>query len=210
VRFAMLLLVLACKDQAKTETPKPGSASAIVAAPAATPPVKTTAPIDAAKAQQLAQRDFEGFTKDVRFADDRGADLRYVSKARPTVAIGVRVAKCFDCLPMQEGPWKAKADALRYTIAPELKDREDTIWETGVTDIAGATYAWTYFAGFAGASYGTAYAMYFNDGVNMIRVVAEYSDGDIPKSRDAMVAATPKQSLEQHAKAFMDAFVHAW
>lgn len=234
MRAIVLLGLLACKDQAKTEAPKPGSASAVVAPAidaaaqgrvlslpelAGTPPVKTTKPIDAAKARQLAKTDFESFTKDVRFADDKGVDLRYFTKARPTIAVNVTAMKCFDCLPMQESKWKAKADALRYLIIPELKDREDTIWETGMTEIAGVPFAWTYHAAYQVAmkdangvtgSYGTAYAIYFNDGVNMIRVVAEYKDSDFPKSREAMVALTPKQDLEQIAKAFIDTFVHAW
>jgi hypothetical protein len=221
VRVVLLVCLLACKDQAKTEAPKPGSASGVVVADAAanplhlpalagTPPVKTTKPLDAAKARELAKLDFESFTKDVRFADDKGVDLRFATKTRPTIAVTVRVTKCFDCLPMTESQWKPKADALRYTIVPELKDREDTIWETGMTDIAGAPYAWTYYAGFNGASYGTSYAIYYNDGVSMIRVVAEYGESDLPKSRDDMVATTPKHDLEQIAKAFVDAFVHAW
>ena len=78
-----------------------------------------------------------------------------------------------------------------------------------MTDLAGTPFAWTYHVGFSPEAYGTAYTLYFNDGVTMIRVVAEYA-GDAPASRDAMVAAASKDALAQSAKAFADRFVHAW
>ena len=240
VHIAILLLgLLACKDQTKSAAPKPGSASGVAVtgdAPTATepvgsgsgsvlrlpklagtPPVKTTKPIDAAKAQELAKIEFESFTRDVRVADAKGIDLRYFTKARPTIMVTVNATKCFDCLPMEESKWRAKSDALKYLIGPELKDHRDTTWELGMTEIAKTPYAWTYHVAYnvapdtigVAGSYATAYAIYYNDGVNMIRVVAEYKD-DAPKSREAMLAMTPKQDLEQIAKAFVDVFDHAW
>jgi hypothetical protein len=214
VRVVLLVCLLACKDQAQTEAPKPGPASAVVSNDASgfigTPPVKTTKPIDAAKAQELAKRDFPSWGREVRNADDKGVDLLYMSETHPIVVIAVNASKCFDCLPMEESKWKAKSDALRYVIGPELKDHRDTTWEMGMTDIAGTPYAFTYHVAFDGAgAYSTAYAVYYNDGVNMIRVIASYGDAP-PKSRDAMVAWATRQNLEQVAKGFMDEFVHAW
>jgi len=246
VRNAIVLLALlfaGCKDKTKTATPKVGSASASTpgsgsatgepargsaAEPqqnelrlpklAGTPPVKTTKPIDAAKAKTLSEKGYDGFTKDVRVADDKGIELRYLTKARPVIMVSVQATKCFDCLPMEEAKWKDKAESLKTLIGPELKDHKDTVFESGMTKIGETPYAYSYHVGYnispdpetgiAGA-YGTAYALYYNDGVNMIRVVSEYKD-DVPKTRDDMVNLTPKEDLEVIAKAFMDQFVHAW
>lgn len=231
----LALLVAGCKDKTKTETPKVGSASgSAVAKPgsagdpkqnvlrlpklAGTPPVKTTKPIDTAKAEELSKIDFDGFEKDVRLAGEQGLEVRYTTKERPVIMVSVQISKCFDCLPMELDKWKAKAESMKVLIGPELKDHKDTTFEMGMTDIKGTPYAWSYYVGFnitpepgtgiAGA-YATAYAIYYNDSVNMIRVVSEYKD-DVPKSREDMVNLTPKEDLEQIAKAFMDVFVHRW
>jgi hypothetical protein len=237
VLVAVLSLASACKDK-KAQQPKPGSGTAVAsgapasgdAAPlpnqnelrlpklAGTPAVKTTKPIDKAKAEALAKHEFDGFTKDVRLATDQGIDIRYSTKARPTIMVTVNATKCFDCIPMELEKWKAKTDSLKVLIGPELKDHKDTLFEMGMTEISGTPYLWTYHVGFnvspdpttgMGGSYGTAYAIHWNDGVNMIRVVAEYKD-DTPKSREDMIGLTPKEDLELIGKAFMDYFVHAW
>ena len=60
-----------------------------------------------------------------------------------------------------------------------------------------------------GFSYTDAYFLYYNDGVNTIRVVAEYKD-DPRETKEKMAEAVPKSDLENVARAFMDAYVHAW
>lgn len=211
MRAAVLLLLLACKDQPAAVAPKVGSASAVTPTPAKTPPVRS-APLDAAKARELARRDVAGWTREVRLADGKGVDLRY---RRAAIAVTVHVARCFDCLPMEDARWRAKSDVLRALVAAEVRDRTDTTWELGMTELAGTPAAWTYHAGYGapapstGSAYGTAYTLYFNDGVNMLRVVAEYA-GDAPASREAMIAAAPKAELAQLAAAFADDVVHAW
>lgn len=220
----LLVLALACKDKTKAEAPRVGSASAVATEPAAssprlpklvgTPPVKA-GPLDAARITKLSKRDFEGWTRDVRLADERGLEVRYRSTSRPSLTITVLASPCFDCLPMQEAQWTRKSDALRSLIAPELRDHEDTTWEMGTTEIAGTPYIWTHHVAYVapdargmGGAFGTAYTLFFNDGTNMIRVMVEYTD-DAP-SRDAMLRAAPKRDLEQAAKAFIDQFVHFW
>ena len=227
MRTAIVLLALlaGCKDKTKAEAPKVGSASAVATpAPlrlnelrlpklAGTPPAKSK-PLDAAKAEQLAKLDVDGWTRSVRLADARGLELRY---AMTTFAVTVQAANCFDCLPMELDKWSAKSGALRSLVGRPLQDHKDTTWELGMTTIGGTPYAWTHHVGYAAGpdpngvpiAYGTAYTLYFNDGINMIRVVAEYN-ADAPTSRDAMVRLAPKADLEQIAKAFADQFVHAW
>lgn len=189
MRLALaFVLVLACKDKTKTETPRPGSATTRDAgAP------RPSAPLDPAA---LSSIDVPGWTRDVRLADRKGLELRYGADA---VVITVQVAPCFDCLPMQLDRWRAKSDALRGLIPPELRDHASTAWDLGMTDVGGAPVAWTFHTGDTGTVYGSAYTLYFNDGHHMIRVVAESSARDVPKSR-----------LEGAARHFLEVFVQRW
>jgi hypothetical protein len=54
-----------------------------------------------------------------------------------------------------------------------------------------------------------AYTLYYNDGQNQIRVVAEYKD-DATDSKEAMAKLVPKDDLEAVAKAFADVYTQAW
>lgn len=228
------VIVSGCGDK-KTQPAKPGSGTGVASAAgdagetpqqntlrlpklAGTPAIKTTKPIDKAKAEELGKLEFDTFGRDTRLATDQGLDVRYTTKARPIIMVTVNAQKCFDCIPIDLEKWKAKTDSLKVLIGPELKDHKDTTFEMGVTEISGTSYLWTYHVGYnispdpttgMGGSYGTAYAIHYNDGVNMIRVVAEYKD-DAPKSREDMVNLTPREDLEQIAKAFIDFFVHKW
>lgn len=228
---ALVVVLIGCRDRPAAEAPRPGSAtpaagsgsagaasSHVLPLPklAGTPAAKSP-PLDAARARALSERAFAGWDRDVRLADAKGLEVRYRTRERPTLMVTVQAAPCFDCLPIDEAAWRARSDALRGLIGPELRDAPETTWELGATELAGTRYVWTYHVGYSVApggtglagAYGTAYALHYNDGVNMIRVVAEYKD-DAPTSREAMVALAPRQDLEQIAKAFVDAFVHAW
>jgi hypothetical protein len=202
VRFVLILVfALACKDKTKTETPKPGSALATTDAGIASSPPRKSDPLDAAK---LAQHEVAGWTRDVRLANAKGLEVRYRAAS---IMVTVQIADCFDCLPMQLDRWRAKSDALRALIAPELRDHANTTWEMGMLDVGGAPVVWTFHSGDAGTVYGTAYTLYFNDGARMIRVVAEYT-GHGP--REAMLRDAPKPRLEAAARGFLDAFVRIW
>ncbi|MDQ3365036.1 MAG: hypothetical protein M3680_06380 [Myxococcota bacterium] len=238
ILLSAAVLALGCKDKPKqpatagsgSAAVAPGSGSADSAAGsgvatkkqnelvlpklAGTPPVKTTKPIDKAKADQLAALEFDGFEKDVRRADDTGLDVRYKTSARPKIAATVNASKCFDCLAMDLAAWKPKVDSLKVLIGPDLKDRADTTFDVGATEVSGATMIWSHHVGYAmepgeGGAYANAYALHYNDGVNMIRVVSEYKD-DVPASRADMMGLTPREDLEAVAKAVMDTFVHQW
>jgi len=196
----------------------PGQSTLVLPKLKGTPPNKTTKPMDAAKAEELSKVDFDGFDKEVRLAGETGLETRYITKNRPAIMVTVNANKCFDCLPIELDKWKAKEEGLKVLVGKELLAAKDTTFEMGATDITKTPYIWQYHVGYnvnpdpatglAGA-YGTAYAIHYNDGMNMIRVVAEYKD-DTPKSRQDMVNLTPKEDLEQIAKAFMDVFVHTW
>ena len=213
--LVFLVLVFGCKDKTTPAAPKTGSsvarADASPAPPsrlhaptrAGTPPVKT-APLDAAKIAMLAKHDVDGWARQVRLADAKGLEVQYTSGA---FRVTVQAARCFDCLPMQLDRWQAKSDALRALIVPELRDRADTTWELGMTDLAGAPVAWTYHVGYASPAFSRAYTLHFNDGINMVRVMTKIID--VPTTRDALLAS-PREDLVLITTAFLDKFVHIW
>jgi hypothetical protein len=88
--------------------------------------------------------------------------------------------------------------------------------EIGATELAGATVIYHYYVGFGTVqaegggetSYGNAYVAYYNDGVNQIRVLAEYKDD--PATVENMKKLAPKEDLRSLALSFMDVYTHAW
>ena len=58
------------------------------------------------------------------------------------------------------------------------------------------------------AAYSDAYALYFNDGINQIRVVSEYQDAPVPRAE--MLTIAPKEDLAKVALSFLDYFTHQW
>ena len=116
------------------------------------------------------------------------------------------------CTPMELAKWVEKKEALKEFLMPEIKDLPDTDFSVGATELHGQTMIWThqlaYHMGPEGGAYTNAYILYYNDGVNQIRVVSEYKDD--PASKENMLKLTPKQDLENVAKAFLDVYTHAW
>ncbi|MBA3672706.1 MAG: hypothetical protein H0W68_11895, partial [Gemmatimonadaceae bacterium] len=52
------------------------------------------------------------------------------------------------------------------------------------------------------------YALYYNDGIDQLRVVAEAIEQ--PGSRDELVRTAPRTHLEHMAKAVLDAYAQRW
>jgi len=226
VRAALVIAVIAisCKGKPTVQDPPPqtgSSAKPITAAdlPAGpgTPPNKST-PFSKAQADKLAQLKFPGFATEVRGITDKLLDVRHLTEARPKIAATVTIQPCFDCLAMDLDKWKANVDGLKLLVQPELRDRPDTTFDVGQTELHGASMIYTYQAAqLIGddknknpvAAWTDAYALYYNDGVTQIRVVAEYKD-DPMQTKELMLQAAPRDSLEKVAKAFADAYTHAW
>ncbi|HEV7555104.1 MAG TPA: hypothetical protein VGO00_06620 [Kofleriaceae bacterium] len=229
---ALTLVVAGC--QCGSSTP-PSSKMPTVAVPAAQPtnavirpglelpagtgtPPPRSPPLDEATVKRLAGVTFHGFTADVHAVAPSVFEVRQLSESRPKLAATITIKPCFDCLPMVLDTWKQRRDALEMLVDDRLRDRSDTEFEIGATELAGTPAIFTYQAGqsvgtdHSGNLTGTftdAYALYYNDGVNEIRVVAEYKD-DPAASKDAMVAAAPREQLDRLARAFGDLYVHAW
>jgi hypothetical protein len=88
--------------------------------------------------------------------------------------------------------------------------------EIGATELGGATVIYHYYVGFGTTqgegggetTFGDAYVAYYNDGVNQIRVLAEYKDD--PASVENLKKLAPKEDLRAVALSFLDVYTHAW
>ena len=181
-----------------------------------TPPKKTTAKLTDPDFKRLSEIEHPPFLKRVRTTKD-GFDVRFTTP-RPKIGTTVTITPCFTCPPMVLEKWKEREDTdLKFLIGEDLRNRPDTTWEMGTVDLHGQTLVYTYQVGhFFGkdendnphASYSDAYALYFNDGINQIRVVAEYQDA--PVSRAEMLTIAPKEDLAHLALGFLDFYTHNW
>jgi len=196
-----------------------GSAAGAISIPkgdGTTPPKKTAAKLAEADFMRMSKFDHAGFTKRVRNTAN-GLDVRY-STDRPRIGTTVTITPCFTCPEMTLEKWKEREDSdLKFLLGEELRNRPDTTWEMGTVDLHGQMLIYTYQVGhYFGkddlgnphAAYSDAYALYFNDGINQIRVVSEYQDA--PVSRDEMLSVAPKDDLARLALGFIDYYTHAW
>lgn len=200
-------------------------------------PIKpTTAKLDAATIQRLQAMTFQGFDAHPHGAKpDRGMmEVEQRTLDHPTMWAVITISSCADniampgCLPMQLDKWmgEPRYTELKSILPPSLRGQPDTIFEVGSTMLGGQKMIFTYQLGQSashpsapgvtgsafdpgGFAFTDAYFLYYNDGVNAIRVVAEYKD-DPRESKEKMAESAPKSDLENVARAFMDIYTHAW
>jgi hypothetical protein len=226
----LLTLAIGCKDKPTTKAPPPNAGSAAGsgsggprAAPDlvlprgdGTPPKKTAAPHAKADYERLAKLEFPGFLADVRTVGDKVFEVRQKTKDHPRLWAVVTIKHCFDCLPMELDKWKAKEQELRAVSLETLKDSKDVDWELGETQLNGQTIIYTYQVGTNRTpsqggedfAFTNAYAAYFNDGVNEIRVVGAYKDDPVVKAD--LIKLAPKDDLRALALSFLDYYTHQW
>jgi len=196
-----------------------------------TPPHRTTRLLDGKELARLSAFEFKDFQRQDRGATDRSIEFRHTTTTRPILGVTVTIEPCEPpptaatapkaqraCTAMELGAWRAKRDELEQSLPPDLAARPDTRFEIGTRDIAGTPAIYTYQLGsFFGTdqrgqpvgAYSDAYILYYNDGVNQIRVNAAYLDdavGDI----DHLLAIAPPEDLEKLAVAFLGFYVHEW
>lgn len=181
-----------------------------------TPPKKTTTKFVTADFKRMAEFDHPPFVKRIRNTQS-GLDVRFTTD-RPKIGTTVTITPCFTCPPMQLDKWKEREETdLKFLLGDELRGRPDTLWEMGTVDLHGQLLVYTYQVGHwfekddngnPHAAYSDAYALYYNDGINQIRVVSEYQDA--PVTREQMLAVAPKEDLAKVALAFLDFYTHNW
>lgn len=198
-------------------------------------PVVTTAPLDVATYEKLQRLTFSGFEVRTRSLDSaNGLELRQITADRPRIWATITIAPCQprallgDCTALTVAAWQARAAELKAALLhPDIAAAPDTVFEIAATTINDVTWIYQYQFGQtqpassaqtsatgdarrAGEyAWSHAYVLYYNDGHNQIRVVAEYKD-DPAASKEAMAKLVPRTDLENIAKAFADAYTQAW
>jgi hypothetical protein len=184
-----------------------------------TPPLKTTRTLGRADYEKLQALEYPGFNKQPHGLNDTVMEVRQMTKDHPRLWATVTITPCGkdDCWPMDLDEWKKHEPDLKKLLGGLAEFPNDTVWEVGKTDLHGQTLIYTYQLGqHAGSGEGggtfmfsDAYALYYNDGKNQIRVVAEYKDDPV-KTKELMAQQAPKDDLALLAIAFLDAYTHAW
>jgi hypothetical protein len=185
-----------------------------------TPPLKTAGPLDRATLEKIGEQTFPKFQRKPHGQSDTVVEVRQITEDFPRIMATITIENCNKkerpylppCHPMQLDQWKDEP-RLKELLLDELQHLSDTVWETGMTDVAGAQVFYTYqlavapiVGGHGAISH--AYALYYNDGTNQIRVVAQFADD--PVDRETMVKKVPREDLTLVAKAFLDVYTHAW
>lgn len=204
-----------------------------------TPLHRTIRPLGRKELERLAAIELPDFEREDRGTTDESTELRHTTVTRPTLGVTIRIEPCghpappprdkrsaarapnpppHACLAMELAAWQAQAAQLEQALPAELRARPDTRFELGTRDLGGATAIYTYQLGaFFGnddkgqpaGNYSDAYILYYNDGVNQIRVTAAYLD-DAVGGIDHLLAVAPPEDLEKLAVAFLELYVHEW
>jgi hypothetical protein len=191
-----------------------------------TPPHQTTAPLDRAELERLSALEFTDFEREVLPSSPPRTRVQYLTATRPKLAVTVTIEPCdvgptarHPCVPMELPAWQARLGDLRMqALNPVLRNRPDTRFDLGMHTVSGAPAIYTYQVGWyfgpddqgqPGGTYSDAYALHYNDGVNQIRVNADYADDPVRSVND-MLALAPKQDLERLAAAFLSFYIHEW
>jgi hypothetical protein len=233
--IASLLVASACKGKpahrepppnAVTQTGSAGSdgkrAAPDLALPQGpgTPPLKTTRKLGKADFEKLTKLEYPGFHTQEHALNDVIFEMRQITNDHPRMWATVTIEPCGkvpnDCPPMDLAEWKKHEDDLKNLMG-DLKNAPDVEWDVGKTELHGQPMIYTYQLGqHAGSGEGggiltftDAYALYYNDGVNRIRVVAEYKDDPV-KTKELMAKQAPKSDLAVLAMSFLDVYTHAW
>jgi hypothetical protein len=234
VRFLLIISVLAltvgCKDKPKRRDPPPAVGSAGATEPNTmkpapdlilpkgdgTPPKKTTKPHTPEDYERFSKIEFDRFKAEVRTVGKNVFEVRQKTKDFPRLWATVTIQHCHDCLPMELAKWKEKEEELKVVMGG-LKDAKTGVEsELGETSLNGQKLIYHHYVGYANIPgegggetwYGNAYVVYFNDGINEIRVIGEYKDD--PVSVEDMKKLAPKDDLKRLALAFLDYYTHQW
>jgi hypothetical protein len=229
------MFATACKGKPAHREPPPnavaatGSAKGSNAGPAApdlelprgdgTPPKKTTRKLVRADLEKLQLLEFPGFSKQPHGLTDNSMEVRQKTNDHPRLWATVTIEQCKDnCWPMDLAEWKKHEDALKKQSLGDFAAFASEIdWEMGMTQFHGQPLIYTYQLGLHKGggegggimNYTDSYILYFNDGVNQIRVIGKYSDDPVgTKAELAKVA--PKDDLALLALSFLDVYTHAW
>jgi hypothetical protein len=223
---AALLLAAACKDKPRhhppaTLAPVPGAAAAgvsdlVLPAGDGKPPRRTTRPLGRADFERLVTHVFAGFESTVLEMGEHVLELRHVTKDRRRFEVRVKLAPCFDCLPMELATWQARTDELAVYLG-SLRDEPGVELEVGQLLLHGQPVIYHHQVGSIPGPDGDGSAThrftngvfaYYNDGVNAVVVAVE--DIDVPADKASLLRRAPKDDLQVLALAFLDYYTSVW
>lgn len=231
--LASALILTACKGKPKPQAAPPGSGRVETQGSATTnkdiplphsdgtPPVKTTAPVKPETFKKLSELTFPGWNLDVRGLNDTNVWVYQKTPGSPVIRASIHVWHCdppkdppTNCWPNDPEYYKKRSDEVKKKYLTEkLMAAPDTVWEAGKTEVDGTPMVYTFQLGEIlnpeHNEFSYAYILYYNDGINEARVLAEYKDDLVGKKED-MVKLVPREDLENTAKAFMDVYTHHW
>ncbi|MBP6631942.1 MAG: hypothetical protein KBG28_28480 [Kofleriaceae bacterium] len=199
--FAVFALAMACKAEKDPPASKPatGSGSAGSATTAARPGV----PLDQARLDAISKIKLPFPEQGVEMLDASVVNVRVVS-AEPKRIGRVAASRCVDCKKLDLAEWKARSEELKIGLPGPVRAQPSTVFEVGELRIGSDDVIYTYWAGVAKTEdehiNSHALALYWNDGVNQLRVVVQ--DGNIPTALtvEQLVQIVPRAELEAAAK----------
>lgn len=164
-------------------------------------PVPAGAPVDKAKLDEIEKMSFGDAKVDVMSSKESSIQLKIAhAKTEPAMTATLDVGPCKNCLPMDLKQWQAHAAEMRALEDENIRDREDTVFEIGEAMAGSYKTIYTHTAGLdvrPGESFTAAhnYTLYWNDGVNQVRV--KVKDASMPSSQTVaeLVAKAPMEKL---------------
>jgi hypothetical protein len=193
------------------------------------PPMKTSGPISGDVLAVLAHQTWRGFQRVPHAADAaKGMEVQHVTEDHPRISATITIAPCAPtavlgaCTPMQLPAWQAREAELKKIVPDKIRAAKDTKFELGTVKFHETDLIYTFQLGqisgiaekgpqkgAAYIAYTYAYTLYFNDGQNQIRVIAEYKDDAKPTLAETEKAYA-RGDLEVTAQSFFDAMTAAW
>jgi hypothetical protein len=204
------------------ETPTPGPSPLAnrtrIALPPVSgkPPIKTTGVLDQEMMNKIGEPSFEGWEKIPHGGLNGHVQVRHETKEHPIVRVEITIDPCKDaCTPMELAKWQDSTKQVEIKtklLTQKLAAAPDTVWDLGQTQLNGVTMIYAYGLGQVfnnGGVFANMYALFYNDGVNEMRVIAQYSD-DPMRDKELMATNVPREMLERLAKTFMDVYGQIW
>ncbi len=188
----------------------------------ASAPIKTTVPLSPEKMKTLAALKFNEWESEPQLQGPKQMKVRYTTKSRPFIMVTVVAAPCdpVTCPALDLDTWKRpEHEAIfHYALNKSMQAVKGAVLESGMADFYGQKMVYEYHLGLTtkldensntSATFGHAYTLFWNDGVNQLHVTAEYRDLS-PVSQEALAELVPRKTFELITRAYMDYFSHAW
>jgi hypothetical protein len=184
-------------------------------------------PVPQATYEKLAASDYIGFKKEVLATSEHLLEVIFATEEKPRLVVSVKAWHCpqgeaiktaaEEAACYTKEVWLKRKDAILAAMSGGLGKATDTEIELGTLDLGNGAEALTrYQIGWVrstepggGFAITNNYIIQYQNGVNTLRVSAQYKD-DPPASKADLAAMAPKEDLAKIARSFFDVYSHAW